>query len=367
MSADSPAPAETFTCLASDRWWLRPDPSAFVRLRATDSFCQALRDTGGSLLVTSRQQGRVAMLSVAAGGGVASVTTVPGPMGAAPRGTALALGTYEGIRIYQNIAAPGEAGLYVPAAMHYTGSTGIHEVEWDSDGQLWFVNTRFSALSTLDPLLHFRALWRPFFVPELVDADCCHLNGMAMADGRPEIVTALGMAGDRDGWRRTAPDDGIAMRTDQTILRRGLSLPHSPVVRDEGIWLLESGWGRIILLSRDGRDESEVRQFDGIVRGLVFAGEVAFLGLSHVRPNSGAVSAIIEARMAGPETTQIHALDPRSGRTIGHAELPFVGEISSITFVPVPQARLLDASVDEMSRTWLFAEGEPDGEVRRSR
>jgi len=43
---------------------------------------------------------------------------------------------------------------------------------------LWFVNTRFSCLCTLDGVHSFVPRWRPPFVSALAPEDRCHLNGL---------------------------------------------------------------------------------------------------------------------------------------------------------------------------------------------
>jgi uncharacterized protein (TIGR03032 family) len=58
---------------------------------------------------------------------------------------------------------------------------------WAGD-DLWVVNTRFSCLCTLDDRFSFVPRWRPPFVPALAAEDRCHLNGLAMADGRPRYA-----------------------------------------------------------------------------------------------------------------------------------------------------------------------------------
>jgi len=47
------------------------------------------------------------------------------------------------------------------------------------------VNTRFCCLCTLDADHSFYPRWRPPFVSALAPEDRCHLNGLAMVDGRP--------------------------------------------------------------------------------------------------------------------------------------------------------------------------------------
>jgi uncharacterized protein (TIGR03032 family) len=60
-------------------------------------------------------------------------------------------------------------------------------------GRPVFVNTLFSCLATVDEQVSFRPVWQPRFVTALRPEDRCHLNGLAMQEGRPRFVTAAGM------------------------------------------------------------------------------------------------------------------------------------------------------------------------------
>ena len=72
--------------------------------------------------------------------------------------------------------------------------------------RLWFVNTRFSCLCTLDGIHSFVPRWRPPFIDELAPEDRCHLNGLAMVERRPAFVTALGETDTKSGWRENKRD-----------------------------------------------------------------------------------------------------------------------------------------------------------------
>jgi uncharacterized protein (TIGR03032 family) len=80
---------------------------------------------------------------------------------------------------------------FLPRTCHVTGDIRCHEISWGADG-LWIVNTRFSCLCTLHPDYSFVPRWRPPFVTALCAEDRCHLNGLAMENGRVRYVTALG-------------------------------------------------------------------------------------------------------------------------------------------------------------------------------
>ena len=99
---------------------------------------------------------------------------------------------------------------FLPRSSHVTGNVLIHEMAYGAGGELWFVNTRFSCLATLDPESSFVPRWRPPFVTELEPSDRCHLNGLAMVDGKPKYVTALGETNAMAGWRPNKARGGIA-------------------------------------------------------------------------------------------------------------------------------------------------------------
>ena len=157
---------------------------------------------------------------------------------------------------------------YLPRSCHVTGDIGVHELAWAGD-ELWLANTRFSCLCTLDSDHSFVPRWRPPFITALAAEDRCHLNGIAVENGRVRYVTALGETDTADGWREHKPHGGVLIDVPSgEVLLRGLSMPHSPRIYGEQVWLLESGTGR--LLRGDvaaGRSET-VAEFPGFARGL---------------------------------------------------------------------------------------------------
>jgi hypothetical protein len=102
---------------------------------------------------------------------------------------------------------------FLPRSSDVTGDIGIHEMAWagaEAD-ELWVVNTRFSCLCTLDPAYSFVPQWQPPFITALAAEDRCHLNGLAIVDGCPRYVTALGRTDVRNGWRAGKARGGVLM------------------------------------------------------------------------------------------------------------------------------------------------------------
>jgi uncharacterized protein (TIGR03032 family) len=142
-------------------------------------------------------------------------------------------------------------------------------------------------LCTIDPNYSFVPKWRPPFVSALTAEDRCHLNGLAVVDGRPKYVTALGETDTPQGWRAEKAHGGCVIEVDSgVILSRGLSMPHSPRWHDGRLWLLESGTGRLVVIdSATGHCETVV-ELPGFARGLAIRGPYAFIGLSKIRATS---------------------------------------------------------------------------------
>ena len=138
-------------------------------------------------------------------------------------------------------------GCYLARACHVTGEIRSHEIEW-SGNELWIVNTLFSCLCTLGPHHNFVPRWKPRFVTALAAEDRCHLNGLALENGRPRFVTCLGESDTQDGWRPGKAAGGCLIDVPSgQIVVRGLSMPHSPRIHQGRVWLLESGRGRLVV------------------------------------------------------------------------------------------------------------------------
>ena len=89
--------------------------------------------------------------------------------------------------------------LYVPRIGYTTGDLDVHDVAVDGSGRAVFVNTLFSCLATVSETHSFEVLWKPYFISKLAAEDRCHLNGLALRNGRPAFVTAVSRSDAADG------------------------------------------------------------------------------------------------------------------------------------------------------------------------
>jgi uncharacterized protein (TIGR03032 family) len=237
--------------------------------------------------------------------------------------------------IAPRIEPPGQHdGCYLPRSCHVTGDIGVHEIAWAGE-DLWIVNTRFSCLCTLDPDYSFVPRWRPPFITALAPEDRCHLNGLALANGAPRYATALGETDSAGGWRANKPQGGCLLDVPSgQVVARGLSMPHSPRLRDGRLWLLESGTGQLVLVDPATGRRQTVAALPGFTRGLVLVGPYAFVGLSKIRATS-AMDGVPLAERREQLKCGVAVVDLRSGQSIALLEFQTaVEEIFDVQFLP---------------------------------
>jgi uncharacterized protein (TIGR03032 family) len=289
----------------------------------------------------------------------------PKPMGLAVQGNRLAIGRALEVWEYHNVPAVAArlepAGkhdaCFLPRSGHATGEVLIHEMAWVRSGgpdsgvrnpgdELWFVNTRFSCLCTLDPMCSFVPRWRPEFISALAPEDRCHLNGLGLVDGQVRFVTALGETDTPGGWRTNKKNGGILLEVSSgDVLLRGLSMPHSPRWHQGRLWLLESGTGTIGAVDLSAGRYEPITELPGFTRGLDFCGNLAFLGLSQVR-ESAVFSSIPLTERLTERTCGVWVVDLTTGRTV--AFLKFEDAVQEIFAVQVlPQVRFPDLINDD--------------------
>jgi uncharacterized protein (TIGR03032 family) len=286
-------------------------PAALGSARAIQSanspgLADLLEQNRISLLVSTYQAGML----MAVRGSQGKITTLlrqfDTPMGIALLETyQLALGTRGQVWLFGNAPdlAPQMAPVgkhdacFVPRMSYVTGNIRGHEMAWASD-ELWLVNTHFSCLCSLHPEYSFFPRWRPSFITALSPEDRCHLNGLAVADGQPKYVTALGETNTPEGWRPGKAQGGIIIDVASgEIVCRGLSMPHSPRVHDGRLFVLDSGTGRLQVVDVATGKRDTVAEVPGYARGLSFYGPYAFVAVSKIRETSRFGDLPISARL----------------------------------------------------------------------
>ena len=319
----------------------------------TVNFPQILAKLGISLVVSTYQAGKLVVLRADGEHVNTHFRIFQKPMGIAADRGRIALGSAYQIWELRNVPAVAQKlepvgkhdACYLPRYAHVTGDIDIHEMAW-GHSDLWFVNTRFSCLCTLDFNHSFVPRWRPQFVNALAPEDRCHLNGLAMVNGQPKYVTALGTTDSVGGWRENKAFGGVLVdvESDRQIAQN-LSMPHSPRWYRERLWVLESGQGSLATVDLSSGEVETVIQLPGFTRGLDFWGSLAFIGLSQVRETAVFSKIPITERLS-ERICGVWVVHIETGQTV--AFLKFEDAVQEIFAVQVlPGVRFPDINQDE--------------------
>ena len=274
---------------------IQEGPPPAVEYSLSSGFVARLASLDVSIAFTSYQSGILYFAGRKPGGAHIHQSHLPKPMGIAvhPKGDGFTLASGAYIVSFENVLAANERindafdACFVPRTFRLTGDLDTHDVGLDADGTPVFVNTRFNCLAAPSAKHSFRPIWKPSFVSVLLDGDKCHLNGLAMRDGRPGYVTSVSRSDVVDGWRDRRADGGVVIDVDtNAVVCDGLSMPHSPRLHRGALWLLNSGTGELGVVEglAEGKGRFVPRAFcPGFLRGLAFHGKYAFVGLSKPR------------------------------------------------------------------------------------
>lgn len=263
-----------------------------LAISASRQFNAWLAEQGVSLGFTTYQAGKVFLIGMREEERLSiEERTLARCMGMTVSGNSLWVSSLYQIWRFENVVPGGEVHdgydrIFVPKVSYVTGDCDVHDLGIDADGNLIFVNTLFGCLATLSETHSFKPVWRPPFISQLAAEDRCHLNGMAMLDGRPKYVTAVSQSDVADGWRDRRRDGGVVLDVDSNeVVVSGLSMPHSPRFYDGKLWLLDSGSGYFGFADLDSGKFERVAFCPGYLRGLSFHGHFAIVGLSKPRGN----------------------------------------------------------------------------------
>ena len=316
-----------------------PEP---LRSIHTTTFPALLKQLNISVVVSTYQAGKVVILRADQEQLNTHFRVFDKPMGLAVNQQQLAIGTRTAIWDLWNVPAVAPkvepAGkhdaCYLPRNTHITGDIDIHEMAWGDEG-LWFINTRFCCLCTLSNNHSFVPRWRPNFITSYAPEDRCHLNGLALAKGKPKYVTALGTSNEPRGWRPTKSNGGVIIDVDtHQRITEGLSMPHSPRWYQDRLWALESGKGTLFWVDLETSKTKTIAQMPGFTRGLDFCGPFAFVGLSQVRETaifgSIPITEKVEERTCG-----VWVINIETGQTVAFVKFEdAVQEIFAVQVIP---------------------------------
>ena len=291
-------------------------------------------------------------------------------LGLSAQGNALWMSSLYQLWRFENVLAAGQEyegydRLYVPRVGYTTGDLDIHDLTVDAAGRTVFVNTKFSCLATLDECQSFAPLWRPPFISRLAPEDRCHLNGLALVDGRAKYVTFVSASDVADAWRDRRRDGGCVIDvTNNEIVCRNLSMPHSPRWYRDRLWVHNSGAGEFGWVDRSTGRFEPICFCPGYLRGLSFVGDYAIVGLSKARHEQTFTGLPLDDRLKekGAEVRcGLLVIDLRTGDTVHWLRIDgVVTELYDVAVIPgAKRPMAFGFKTDEIQRTITAGEEQP--------
>ena len=340
-----------------------PGKEPALELTGSRQFNAWLAEHQVSLAFTTYQTGKMFLIGLKADGKLSVFErTFNRCMGLWSDGQTLWMSSLYQLWRFENVLEQGQVAngydrLYVPQVGYTTGDLDIHDVAVDGGGRVVFVNTLFGCLATLSQTASFAPLWQPSFLSRLAAEDRCHLNGLAMAGGKPRYVTAVSQSDVADGWRDRRGDGGcvIDVQTGDTVCS-GLSMPHSPRVYRDKLWLLDSGTGYLGSVNLGSGKFEPLAFLPGYQRGLCFVGDFAVVGLSKPRENKTFSGLALDQNLAKRDAEArcgLYVVDLRTGDAVHWLRLEgIVSELYDVVVLPgVRRPMALGFKTDEIRRT----------------
>ncbi len=340
-------------------------------LTSSRNFPQWLGRMRVSLAFTTYQAGKLFLIGLKAEGRLAvferTFARCMG-LGVSADARTLMLATHYQLLRFDNVVPAGGAhgeneAVFAPHVAWITGDVDAHDVAVLPGGRPVFVNTLFSCLATVSDGFSFRPLWRPPFVSRLAPEDRCHLNGLALENGKTRYVTLVANSDVADGWRDRRADGGMLIDVaSNEVLLQGLSMPHSPRLHEGRVWLLNSGTGEIGFLDRAAKKFEAVAFCPGYARGLAFVGPYAVVGLSLARENRTfqglPLDAALATRGAEPRCGLL-VIDTRNGDTVEWLRIEgVVRELFDVAVLPgIRNPAAIGFVTDEVRRVIAIDEG----------
>ncbi|MCA9146924.1 MAG: TIGR03032 family protein [Planctomycetaceae bacterium] len=335
-----------------------------LEITCSRQFPEWMAERRVSLAFTTYQTGKLFLIGLQGNGRLSIFErTFNRCMGLYGDGQTLWMSTLYQLWRLENVVESGQVvnegydRLYVPQVGYTTGDVDVHDIVVDDQGRVVFANTLFNCLATLSETHSFAPLWKPPFISKLAAEDRCHLNGVALDQGKPRFVTTVSQSDVVDGWRDRRRDGGCVIDVESNeIVTSGLSMPHSPRVYRDQLWLLNSGTGYFGRVDQAAGSFEPITFCPGYLRGMAFTDDFALVGLSRPRENKTFTGLQLDDHLAERDADArcgLQVIDLRTMDIVHWLRIEgVVAELYDVVVLPnVMRPMLLGFKSDEIRRT----------------
>jgi uncharacterized protein (TIGR03032 family) len=182
------------------------------------------------------------------------------------------------------------------------------------------------------------------------------MNGLAVQDGEPRYVTAVSRSDVADGWRDHRQEGGVVIDVQQNeVIVEGLSMPHSPRLHQDKLWLLDSGRGEFGYVDRERGAFEPVAFIPGYARGLSFINGFAVVGVSKPRNNRTFSGLALDERLQEKKAQArcgLYIIDLKTGDAVHWLRIEgIVDELYDVAAMPnIQRPMAIGLKTDEIRR-----------------
>lgn len=327
------------------------DP-ALLKHRVRGAFWETIGRLGITLIVTREYEHLVMALSCPGGRPRVSFMRMPHPSGIAVDRQRLVVhiaSTRNPNQIYDlmpvtdcpprqdvKIETSEDRPIVPVVSRFYPGSLYMHDLAIIG-GQLHANAVGHNAVVVLPGDGSFERVWWPQCIESesgaIFGQNHIQLNSIAAGEsisGSYFSASCDRVTARRPGHRNFPVDGRGVIFSGQTrgVFARGLTRPHSARLHNGLVWVDNSGYGELGF-AEDGRF-LPVARLPGWTRGLSFIGDIAFVGTSRVIPRFRQYAPGLDV---GSSLCGVHALDVRSGKTLGSIIWPAGNQIFAIDWL----------------------------------
>ncbi|HMF95226.1 MAG TPA: DUF4915 domain-containing protein [Vicinamibacterales bacterium] len=324
-----------------------------LRYTTRGAWWDTLAASGVTLLISREYEHLVVAMRADRDGPALSYMPLPHPSGIAydrARATVYVASTRNPNQIYDlmavNAVLPGrdrpcaslpKRALVPVRSRFYPGCLYMHDLAMIG-GTLYVTAVGQNTVASVVDGGRFEPAWWPRCIDTsagpIVDRNFIQLNSIAAGhdlNGSFFSASAAAIGRRRPGHRNFPVDRrGVIFsgRTREPIAT-GLTRPHSARLAGGRLWVNNSGYGEVGIV--DGGRFVPVRRLPGWTRGLCVYRQIAYVGTSGVIPafRHHAPGLRLEDSVCG-----IHAVDIRSGRSLGSLIWPYGNQVFTIEWVP---------------------------------
>jgi len=176
--------------------------------------------------------------------------------------------------------------IYRPTHVYLSADSDVHDLRIDpATSSIYYVSALFNCICTPSTTKSFNVYWTPPWITKDKHGnppceDRCHLNGMALFEGKPRFVTACCISDYHQAWREHQGEGVVYDILEETIVAHGLWAPHSPNWYRNQLWIAEAGTGQFGYVDLDTRKFVPKKFVPGFIRGITFFKNFALVNTS---------------------------------------------------------------------------------------